>query len=150
MPATPNGCRPTRRSTGLRNNPSNGERVVLDSSAILAMMFGEPGGEAVPSLLPDCTMSTVNLAEVVTGLINRGGDPDGAAVTASHLPVELIALDRDVALAAGRLRAGTSRFGLSLGDRVCLSLAGKLELPVVTCDTMWSELAIGVEIRLLR
>ena len=114
------------------------------------MMFGEPGGEAVPSLLPDCAMSTVNLAEIVTGLVNRGGDPEDAAETASRLPVELIALDRDVALAAGRLRAGTSQFGLSLGDRVCLSLARKLELPVVTCDTMWRELAIGVEIRLLR
>lgn len=126
------------------------ERVVLDSSAILAMMFGEPGGEAVPSLLPDCAMSTVNLAEVVTGLINRSGDPDGAVETAARLPVGLVALDRDVALAAGKLRADTHRYGLSLGDRVCLSLARKLELPAVTCDTMWRELDIGVDIRILR
>ena len=128
----------------------SGERVVLDSSAILAMMFGEPGGETVPSLLPDCTMSTVNLAEVVTGLIDRGGDPDGAAETAARLPVEPVALDRGVALAAGRLRAETRRFGLSLGDRVCLSLASKLELPAVTCDTMWRDLDIGIDILVLR
>ena len=128
----------------------SGERVVLDSSAILAMMFGEPGGESVPSLLPDGSMSTVNLAEVVTGLVNRGGDPEGAAAAASQLPVGLVVLDRDVALAAGRLRANTVRFGLSLGDRVCLSLAGRLELPAVTCDTMWRNLDIGVDIRILR
>ncbi len=128
----------------------NGKRVVLDSSAILAMMFGEPGGEAVPSLLPDSTMSTVNLAEIVAGLINRGGDPDRAAETAARLPVDLVALDRNVALAAGRLRADTVRYGLSLGDRVCLSLAGKLELPAVTCDTVWRNLDIGIDIRLLR
>lgn len=128
----------------------NGERVVLDSSAVLAMMFDEPGGEVVPSLLPDCTMSTVNLAEVVTGLIDHGGDPGGAAGTAARLPVDLVALDRDVALAAGRLRADTVRYGLSLGDRVCLSLARKLELPAVTCDTMWRDLDIGIDIRLLR
>lgn len=36
------------------------------------------------------------------------------------------------------------------GDRICLSLAGKLELPVFTCDTMWRELDIGVDIRVLR
>lgn len=126
------------------------ERVVLDSSAVLAMLFDEPGGDAVPALLPDGAMSTVNLAEVVTGLINRGGDPGRAVDTAARLPVDPVALDRDVALAAGRLRADTFRYGLSLGDRVCLSLAGKLELPAVTCDVMWRELDIGVDIRVLR
>lgn len=144
------GRRPTRRFTGPRSLPLNGERVVLDASAVLAMMFGEPGGEAVPPLLPDCAMSTVNLAEVVTGLINHGGDPWGAAETAARLPVDLVALDREVALAAGRLRADTLRYGLSLGDRVCLGLAGKLQLPAVTCDTMWRSLEIGIEIRVLR
>ncbi|MDE0255916.1 MAG: type II toxin-antitoxin system VapC family toxin [Rhodospirillaceae bacterium] len=128
----------------------NGERVVLDSSVVLAMLFDEPGGEAVLALLPDCAMSTVNLAEVVTGLINHGGDPDRAVDTAARLPVDPVAVDREVALAAGRLRAVTLRYGLSLGDRICLCLAGKLELPVVTCDTMWRELDIGVDIRVLR
>ena len=126
------------------------ERVVLDSSAVLAMLYDEPGGEAVPSLLPDCAMSTVNLAEVVTGLINHGGDPDRAVQTAAQLPVDPVAVDRGIALAAGRLRADTARYGLSLGDRICLCLARKLELPVVTCDTMWREIDIGVDIRVLR
>ncbi len=114
------------------------------------MLFDEPGGEAVPALLPDCVMSTVNLAEVVTGLINHGGDPDRAVDTAAQLPVDPVAVDRDVALAAGRLRAETFRYGLSLGDRICLCLARKLELPAVTCDTMWREIDIGVDIRVLR
>lgn len=114
------------------------------------MLFDEPGGEAVPGLLPDCAMSTVNLAEVVTGLINHGGDPDRAVDTAARLPVDPVAVDRGVALAAGRLRAETVRYGLSLGDRICLSLARKLELPVVTCNTMWREIDIGVDIRVLR
>ncbi len=39
---------------------------------------------------------------------------------------------------------------MMFGDRICLCLAGKLELPVVACDTMWRELDIGVDIRVLR
>ncbi len=127
-----------------------GERVVLDSSAILAMMFDEPGGETVSSLLPRGILSTVNLAEIVTGLVNRGGDPEGAAGLAARLPLEILSPDRDTALAAGMLRRETVRFGLSLGDRVCLALAAGLDLPAVTCDTVWRELDIGVDIHVLR
>jgi PIN domain nuclease of toxin-antitoxin system len=39
--------------------------VVLDASALLALLLGEPGADVVRPTLADAAMSTVNLAEVV-------------------------------------------------------------------------------------
>jgi PIN domain nuclease of toxin-antitoxin system len=51
--------------------------VVLDASAILAMLNDEPGAEKItPELLSRATTSAVNLAEVQTILVREGGDPD--------------------------------------------------------------------------
>jgi ribonuclease VapC len=40
--------------------------------------------------------------------------------------------------------------GLSLGDRACLSLGLRLNLPVLTCDRVWAELGLPLTIQLLR
>lgn len=49
-------------------------KVVLDASAMLALLFQEPGGQLLtPELLEDAVIGTVNLAEVQTRLV-RGGD----------------------------------------------------------------------------
>ena len=39
--------------------------IVLDSSALLAMLFFEPGHERVAELVPHSCRSTLNLAEVL-------------------------------------------------------------------------------------
>ena len=45
--------------------PLTGERsCVLDASALLAMLQGEPGGEAVEELLQTAVISSVNWSEV--------------------------------------------------------------------------------------
>ena len=36
--------------------------AVIDSSAVMAVMFGEPGQERVHATLPGALLSTVNLA----------------------------------------------------------------------------------------
>ena len=52
-------------------------KVVLDASAILALLNDEPGAEKItPELLSRATTSAVNLAEVQTILVREGGDPD--------------------------------------------------------------------------
>jgi len=48
-------------------------RIVLDASAVLAIINQEPGHEKLtPELLADAVCSTVNLAEVQAKLISRG------------------------------------------------------------------------------
>ena len=48
-------------------------RIVLDASAILAVINGEPGAEKLtPVLLARAVGSALNLAEVQTKLVTRG------------------------------------------------------------------------------
>ncbi len=122
----------------------------MDASAILAMLEREPGHERVAARLGSTTMSTVNLAEVVTSLINKGVLGADARRTAASLEIETVPLDRTLALDAGALRETTRHRGLSLGDRACLALARHLALPVLTADRRWADLDIGVEVQLIR
>lgn len=126
--------------------------VVLDSSALLALLLGEPGAEQVAAVLDDARISAVNLAEVLTRFVDRGADPDeaGAQLLALHLAVEPVTAEQAVAMAA--LRPATRAAGLSLGDRACLALARTLGAPALTADRAWAAVApdVGVDIRLIR
>ncbi len=123
---------------------------VADASAILAMLDREPGHQRVAAELPATVMSTVNLAEIVTSLINKGIPAADARRTTESLEIETVPLDRELALAAGALREVTRSHGLSLGDRACLALARHLALPALTADRTWAELDVGIEIQLIR
>ncbi len=123
---------------------------VADASAILAMLDREPGHQRVAAALPATVMSTVNLAEIVTSLINKGIPAADARRTTESLEIETVPLDRELALAAGALREVTRSHGLSLGDRACLALGRHLALPVLTADRAWAELDVGIEIQLIR
>ncbi|MCH6590605.1 MAG: type II toxin-antitoxin system VapC family toxin [Alphaproteobacteria bacterium] len=123
---------------------------VADASAILAMLDREPGHQRVEAALAETVMSTVNLAEIVTSLINKGIPAADARRTTESLEIETVPLDRELALAAGVLREGTRSHGLSLGDRACLALGRHLALPVLTADRTWADLDVGIEIQLIR
>ena len=121
---------------------------VLDSSVILAMLNGEPGADDAANLLPGSLLSTVNLAEVVTKLIEQGVPRDLATMTTDTLDCEVMPFDSEMALDAGLLHAATRN--VSLGDRCCLALAMRTGLPVVTADRAWANLGLDLDIRLLR
>lgn len=90
-------------------------RIVLDASALLAVLNREPGAEKLtPQLLSAATSSTVNLAEVQSKLVSRGIKPDEAwEATVSPIREAAVFTD-DQAKIAGSLIAQTSVFGLSL------------------------------------
>ncbi len=126
-------------------------KIVLDASAMLAVLNDEPGTEKLtPEMLSHAAGSTVNLAEVHTKLVSRGGDPDEAwqdALSAVHEPVPFTA---EQARIAGNLVTQTRLLGLSLGDRACLALGTALHVPVYTADRSWKNLKIGVRIHVIR
>ena len=62
----------------------------------------------------------------------------------------MIPLDAAMAELAGTLVLQTKPFGLSLGARACLALAKTMGAPVYTADRAWAELAVGVDVRLVR
>lgn len=126
-------------------------RIVLDASALLAVLNVESGGESLtPELLGSAVSSTVNLAEVQTKLVKRGIDADDAWEAVLSLIRESAPFTQDQARIAGDLVTQTGPHGLSLGDRACLALGISLGAPVYTADRNWKNLKLGVRIHLLR
>ncbi|CAN5245232.1 PIN domain-containing protein [soil metagenome] len=125
-------------------------RVVLDASALLTLLHSEPGHEMVAGLIPHSIISTINVTEVITVLINRGMPAEKAVEAVSDVLNETLPFDLKQATEAACLITETKKYGLSLGDRACLSLGKLKKLPVLTADKIWNKLKVGVEIQLLR
>ena len=102
--------------------------------------------------LPGALLSTVNLAEVISKLVDRGFGAATAQALVRDLRVELVELDATTAEAAGALRSVTRSAGLSLGDRCCLALAKRHGAVALTTDRAWASIAstVGVTIRNIR
>ena len=115
--------------------------VVLDASALLAMIREEPGGELVAGVVARARMSAVNFAEVVSYLTYAGVPPGQIEDMLTPLPVVVIDADVELAWMAGRLREATAQAGLSLGDRFCLALAMRDRLPAWTADRQWRTIS---------
>jgi PIN domain nuclease of toxin-antitoxin system len=126
--------------------------VVLDASALLALLLGESGVDVVRPTLADAGMSTVNLAEVVGHYARNGVTREQIARVLGPLPIEYTAPDASLAYDVGMLIPATRSAGLSLGDRTCLALARRLGVPALTAEHRWSTVAeaAGVEVRLIR
>ena len=125
-------------------------RVVLDASAILALLNDEPGAAAVAAALEDAVVSAVNLSEVVAKLQEVGMSREEADEALGGLGLEVQPFGEAAAWAAGTLRGTTRRAGLSLGDRACLALARELGVPAMTADAAWLKAATGADVRLVR
>jgi len=128
--------------------PSLSETVVLDASALLALMDAEPGQEAVAAVLPGALVSAVNLAEVVSKLAEHGMPAAQAHADALALGIDVTAFDAELALDAGALRPLTRSAGLSLGDRCCLALARLRRAAVLTTETRWEPISNAVDVRI--
>lgn len=128
--------------------------VVLDTSALLAPLFDEPGDAFVLAALASggpVAISSVNLAESLTVMSRRRNMPTGLAmerIEAMHLTI--VPFDAADATAVGELEPVLRRRGVSLGDAACIVLARRLDRPVLTADRIWATLDLGIEVRLIR
>lgn len=115
-------------------------KYVLDSSAVLALLFLENGSERVRPILAESAISTVNITEVLTKLVQDNINLDQASENFFDLSLEIIAFTIPQAVKAAALRPLTRHLGLSLGDRACLALAIQENAIAVTADRPWSKL----------
>jgi len=126
-------------------------RIVLDASALLAILNQEAGADKLTAeLLGTAAISTVNLAEVQGKLVDRGLHPD-EAWEATLSPIrEAVTFTAEHARVAGALVAQTRHLGLSLGDRACLALGLALKAPIYTADQSWKKLRVNLSIHVIR
>jgi ribonuclease VapC len=125
--------------------------IVLDASAVLAVLNQEPGAERLtPELLSGAVISAVNLAEVQTKLVSRGVKPYDAWEAIFSVIGEVVPFGHEHARLAGDLVLQTRPLGLALGDRACLALGLFLKAPVYTADASWTNLKIGVRVQVIR
>lgn len=118
--------------------------TVLDASAVLAYLQGEPGGERVEKDLSSSVISAANLCEVLSKF-------DGAAearlvqavLNAQGVGIEPVGSDDS--WHASRLRV--TQPSLSLGDRLCIALGMRRNEPVMTADRAWGESDRIIQIR---
>src|SRR6266480_2603036 len=126
-------------------------RVVLDASALLAILNQEPGAEKLtPELLSTAAISTVNLAELHGKLVGRGLSPDDAWEAALSPIREAVPFSSEHARLVGDLVVHTRPVGLSLGDRAGLALGLALKASVYTADKSWKHLKVGARIHVIR
>ena len=123
--------------------------IVLDASAILCLLFEEPGMEKVLARGQGAFVSAVNLSEALSKAMDNGVPAEIRAIAIEALALNIVAFDADAAHAAAELRTTTKAFGLSLGDRACLALTGRLRATALTTDRIWSRLDIGITIEQL-
>ena len=124
--------------------------IVLDASAVLALLNAETGAGIVQEALPDAVISSVNLAEVATRLAAVGMPKTKIQETISMLGLEIQSFTSEQAYTTGYLYPHTQSTGLSLGDRACLALANQRAVIALTADRAWEQLDLDIQVRLIR
>jgi ribonuclease VapC len=125
-------------------------KVVLDASALIAFIKGEPGCDRVRDVLGDASISAVNFCEVIAKMTDYGRSAEEVTSQLDRLQLDILAFTSEDARVAAALRSTTRAAGLSLGDRSCLALAMRMGLPVLTADRQWSDLPVDVTVQLIR
>ncbi len=131
--------------------PSDALGFVLDASAILAIVRGEPGADKALALAKARSFtSSVNVAEMVTKCV-QWNYPEAAALgVVASCDIEVVTFTQDHAVLAGQLRRLSKGGVLSLGDRACIATAIRLNATIVTADRIWTTLDIDCPIELIR
>jgi PIN domain nuclease of toxin-antitoxin system len=129
------------------------EPRVLDSSAILAWFQRELGYENTRMQIKMGGMiAAPNLTEVIGKLVSNGSAPANQVERdVLALNLEVIPMDKNIALAAAFFYARRHPYDLSLGDCVCIAVAETLGVEILTAEKSWAKIPdLRVKVRLIR
>ncbi len=119
---------------------------LLDASAVLAFLQGEPGAAEVgAALIGDVRCSAANWSEVAQKVRARGADWPLVRSTLIGFGVVVEPVTAADAEQAAELWALGS--GLSLADRLCLATGQRLAAHVWTADRSWGTSPLIHQIR---
>lgn len=116
--------------------------VVLDASAVLALLRDERGADTVAAHIGRAAISAVNLQEVIREMLREGATLEAARPVLDELALALHPHDEEAAYAAAALYPATKAHGRGLGERSCMALGLMLGLPVLTADREWKNIQI--------
>lgn len=126
--------------------PNNAAAYVLDSFAVLAYFEGEPGMARVRTLLAEAAkgalrlhLSVINLGEILYIVEREHGLVAAQRTLAAldQLPVQIQSADRNVVLAAARLKA---RYSVSYADAFAVVVAHEQQAVLLTGDPEFKPL----------
>lgn len=120
------------------------DTFVLDTSALLCLLKGQPGAERILTALPRASISALNVSDVYALLAQAGGSEARIAQAIDGLHLRIIPFDEAQARATGMLHAATKSHELSLGDCACLTLARQSKAVALTTERAWSALSDGL------
>jgi ribonuclease VapC len=130
--------------------------VVLDTSAIVAILLDEPQGDQVSRLLADARgpiMSAANVVELLIVAEGRAGPPGAASARQVLDQADVVVIPVDDPIAAGA-HAAWRRFGkgnhpaaLNYGDCFAYALARHAELPLLCVGDDFSQTDLRLAIR---
>jgi ribonuclease VapC len=124
---------------------------VMDSTALIAVVYQEPGYQRVVEILDKSAISAVNLAEIINKLVLRGSPAETVRETLFTLELTVQDWTEDLAYRSAEFTPFTKSHGLSLGDRACLTLAKQLRATAVTSDRAWRRVpSLGVRVMMFR
>jgi len=136
----------------LENNTDKKKSYVLDSYALLAYFADEKGRGPVEKLLTDALndevlikMTVINLGEVIYIAERKRGLPE-AQLTLSRikeLPIKLIDIDEELALAAAHIKAEHS---IAYADCFAAALSDLQKAVLLTGDPEFKKLEKDIEI----
>jgi ribonuclease VapC len=124
--------------------------VVLDASAVIAVLRSEPGADIVHAALTGSVISAVNYSEVLKKSIERGAIRAVADGYFKNLSVTVIPFDEELAGISAELYPQTKQYGLSLADRACLALGIQRNCKVLTSERRMSLVALPIKVKLIR
>ncbi len=124
--------------------------IVFDSSALLALLFDEAGGDVALPFVRGALLSAVNLDEVLHKCVRRGIDAGAVLDSLRRLEVAIGSFDSEQARVSAALHPRAQALRLSFADRACLALGIVRRATVVTADRVWQAFDGDVDIRLIR
>ena len=123
---------------------------ILDTSALLALFRSEPGWDVVQAALGESAVCAINLTEIITKLIRKGGEPRRVERYLRGLPMPILPWDEELAWESRDLAPLAWTRVISLAGRACLAMARHLDAAAMTSDTEWAKLGVNVSVVLFR
>ena len=119
---------------------SKNNRVLLDTSALIALLKKEHGFDIIEDIIANSAISSVNFSEFVAVLTRSGIKENEINEIITDIVPEIIPFCIDTSILAGKLAFLSKDYGLSLGDRACIATGEFYKMEIYTTDKIWLKL----------